>query len=393
MLEQKIYFKSLDALRFFAFLMVFCQHAFRVDIPKEETGTVLYYFLQFFCNGALGVSFFFVLSGFLITYLILQEKEKTGTIHVLFFYMRRTLRIWPLYYAVVVFALLIYPNIRTLFGMDYFAYGYNKIMHFLFLSNFDLIRTLKETHGKNSVLVSITWSVSIEEQFYLIWPLLFRFLSRKLYPLIFPSIILISLAFRLANQDDNLVLYFHTFSVMNDLAMGGWAAYLCIYNPSFRNLVNTLNRFSLKAIYIAGFSLLLYEHIFLQLPFVNAFVRILECLFFVFIIMEQNFSVHSFVKFGNWKLFSLLGTITYGLYLIHPICIHFTEITWKYLNLSNPVLKSHPFQGLIGLAVSIGVCFLSFRFYESYFLRLKNRFSFIKTIPNDRNENPRMKPL
>ena len=100
--ENKIYFENLDFLRFIAFFTVFAGHtALGNFLINRIHVDVINKFIWVFSQGGTGVSFFFVLSGFLITYLLLIEKEKTGKINVRNFYVRRILRIWPLYYLVI----------------------------------------------------------------------------------------------------------------------------------------------------------------------------------------------------------------------------------------------------------------------------------------------------
>src|ERR1700754_1837040 len=94
--NHKIYFKNLDALRTIAALTVFFWHAYGVAIQKLPDSIWKYFLLTIF-NGDMGVSIFFVLSGFLITYLILDEVRKNASLSLAHFYLRRVLRIWPLY--------------------------------------------------------------------------------------------------------------------------------------------------------------------------------------------------------------------------------------------------------------------------------------------------------
>ena len=104
-----IVFPHLDGLRFFCFFVVFLFHGFSTT-SAEVAQSSAYRFVRFlFRHGDLGVNFFFVLSGFLITYLLLEEKQRHGRIHIGYFYIRRMLRIWPLYFACVAFGFLAFP--------------------------------------------------------------------------------------------------------------------------------------------------------------------------------------------------------------------------------------------------------------------------------------------
>jgi peptidoglycan/LPS O-acetylase OafA/YrhL len=255
-------------------------------------------------------------------------------------------------------------------------------MHFVFLSNFDVLRMIKYFPSNVSTMVNITWSVSIEEQFYLVWPLFFFFIPTKFYKFIFPCIIAFSLYFRFLHVGDYAVTYFHTFSVINDLAIGGYGAYLSIYNTRFMTYIRQLGTQQIAIIYFIGFTMLLFQNLTVETaPTFGIFERIFNSAFFIFIILEQNFAHHSFKKFSDWNFLAGFGTITYGLYLLHPICIHVIDALWPFLNLKMKLFYEMILKGIAALALSILVCKLSYRYYERYFLKFKEHFVFIKTHP------------
>lgn len=173
--KPKIFFPNLDGLRFFSFFLVFLSHVFFVDY--EDISNLPWYRAMkfvFFSQGHLGVSFFFVLSGFLISYLLMVEKNHTGKIHVWSFYIRRALRIWPLYYFCVFFGFVIFPLLKIKFGQIPNETA-NPILCSLFLNNFNTI-----INGPpDASVLSVLWSVAIEEQFYLVWPVLFYFTPKN----------------------------------------------------------------------------------------------------------------------------------------------------------------------------------------------------------------------
>ena len=165
-LKQHVYFENLDSIRFIAALMVLFSHALSesyVFIPIEYS--VVTTFLNLVSNGGLGVSIFFVLSGFLITYLLIVERETKSKISLGNFYMRRILRIWPLYFAVIIFAFVAYPLAKSFIGIK--GEGFANIMyHMVFLFFFDLIHMKQTNIDAIPTSQAINWSVSIEEQFY-----------------------------------------------------------------------------------------------------------------------------------------------------------------------------------------------------------------------------------
>lgn len=184
---EKFYFNNLDTLRFFAFLSVFCSHCVGVFGYKFHNKYLELIHRHFFVNGDLGVGFFFVLSGFLITWLLLIEKEKNGNINVLHFYMRRVLRIWAVYFLVVLIGFSIGMQSPVPYHSDISQLKW----YLTFLANYDLV-----FNGQTNPLVNILWSVAIEEQYYVIWPLFFLFFKKKLLPFVCMIIIIISFIFR-----------------------------------------------------------------------------------------------------------------------------------------------------------------------------------------------------
>lgn len=370
-MKNKIFFPNLDGLRFLAFFLVYWQHcSVRLFELLKEYGMLTDSQSQFFVTGGYGVSFFFVLSGFLITYLLLQEVKENGTINIKAFYVRRILRIFPLYYLVLFWGFAIYPLLRHLLKMPVFDNG-NFWVYFFFLGNFDLIYAPTQ----RSSFVGITWSVGIEEQFYIFWAFLFFFLPKNLYKYLFPVIIIISCLFRFYNRGDNSVTYFHTLSVVSDLAVGGGMAYLAMNKPNFIDLFQKLKKSYIALIYLLGFILIWFYPSLFWLNQTGWLQRLVFSLFFAFIIAEQNYAEHSFYKMKNFKIISKLGIYTYGLYLLHPIAMYFLEIFCDFLHIDHDAFIRTIFSMSVGLCLSIFISYISYEFFESRFLRLKRHFS------------------
>lgn len=330
--------------------------------------------LQLLTDGGLGVSFFFVLSGFLITYLLLNEVAHIGKIHLPHFYMRRFLRIWPLYYVVLMIGFWFYPEVKVLLGFDS-SLSNQAPWYWVFLSNFDSIYL--EHHGlesKSAMMVNITWSVAIEEQFYLVWPVLFMLVPRRFYLGIFLVVIATSTLFRYFHRLDHATMYFHTLSVASDLAIGGLCAWCCLHKPALRKGLERLPKDLVVLVYLAGFAELLFRNELYTTPTAQVIARLIHCLFFAFIILEQNFATHSVVKFSCFQRVSALGKYTYGLYLLHPVAIQATDLFMRGLHLTTETF----FGGLLYAANSLGVVlvlsFLSYKFLEMPFLRLKQQY-------------------
>jgi peptidoglycan/LPS O-acetylase OafA/YrhL len=377
---KKTYFPNLDGLRTIAFLLVFLQHSVSDQLLNDYNGVISSFLKMLFRGGATGVSVFFVLSGFLITYLILNEQNSTNTINIKHFYIRRALRIWPLYYAVLIFVFFIYPVLRNLAGMDS-THGHNIPYYFVFLSNFDIIHIEHYFATMAWGVVTVTWSVAVEEQFYLTWPLFFAFVPKRFYPFIFLTIICGSLVFRYYHLHDKPVLLYHSFIVCADLAIGGLCAYCALYYKPFICFFEDLSKSDIVSIYFIGFLLLLFiPSLSEQNDVLLFFSRLMTTTFFAFVILEQNYAEDSFYKFSNFTILTFWGKYTYGLYLIHNIVLLFIFIVLgpKLLNINYEAHFLLNFMVcLIGLLLSMLISYLSYEYFEKRFLTLKERFSTI----------------
>jgi peptidoglycan/LPS O-acetylase OafA/YrhL len=370
----KLFFPNLDGLRFFCFLAVFFFHAFSADLEVIKADPVWNFVkLRLFGNGSLGVSFFFVLSGYLITTLLLAEKAYAGKINVPMFYLRRVLRIWPLFYACVAFGFLVFPLLKSALGQPGHEPA-NPLSFIFFFNNIDAIRIRPD-----SSLLSVLWSVAVEEQFYIFWPLLIAFVPERWLTPTFWGIIGGSFVFRALNAHQPLVLHFHTFSCIGDMAFGGWAALLTRAPDSpVRQWIRNLSRPSLMLLYAALAALLLFRaELFESVAVLIPFDRLVCALVFALVILEQNYAERSLFKMSNFPRLSRLGQLTYGLYCLHFVGLLASMIILKKLGLNQTLWHEMLLDPALSLAIAIGVAWLSYRFFESPFLRLKDRFAVI----------------
>lgn len=369
--KKKIFFPNLDGLRFFSFLLVFFSHAFatKYDSIRNETWYQIFKF-RLFQEGDMGVSFFFVLSGFLITFLLIKEKEYTGNIDVKNFYIRRALRIWPLYYFCVFFGFVMFPFFKSYLGQIPTETS-NPILCSTFLNNFDRI-----INGPpDSSVLSVLWSVAIEEQFYVVWPILFLIISPKKFPIVFVLIITMSLLYRTFYIDSKIDT--HTLGVISDMAIGGLGAYLIINSKSTLNLIQNTKGWIHFIPYVLTLILLVFKGQIFEAPIMIIFKRVITSVIFLWIILEQNFANYSLFKISKLKYISYLGKYTYGLYCLHPIANLVTMIVLGYLNLNQYSWQLWLIEFPFSLGLSIVISILSYNLFESRFLKLKDRFAVI----------------
>ena len=364
---SKKYFENLDASRFFAFIIVFLAHTFITSSPEIKSSNIFQFVYGWGKIGMLGLEYFFVLSSFLISWIILEEKEKTNSFNIKNFLIRRTLRVWPLYFLIVLIGVLLSyiakannVELSPIPPFEYFG---------LFIINFYIIE-----NGTNFLFfLAFLWSISIEEQFYLFWSFVMKFLKISLLWLSI-LLIIISIVFRAIYIDESLQLYFNTISALGNFGIGGITAYLAFYNKSlFRKIIN-LKKIHNIIIYTVLVLSIVFFHQLNEIKIFTIFSRLYFSILFALYIIEQSYGQHRVFQPGKSVVLNYLGKISYGLYCFHGVVItiliklleqlHFTETYWH-------VFLLYP---LIILVFSILFAHLSFRYFENYFLKLKAKF-------------------
>ena len=200
-----VHFKGLYALRFLAAFPIIIYHA-TAGFHASMTPTVK----LFFQNLVIGVDLFFLISGFLIIYLLLLEKKDTGSIQMGKFYLRRILRIFPLYFLIVGLAYLVYhpghPDVN-----------FSKYLYFW--GNFYTIELNNWPVG----FLTPLWSICIEEHFYLIIPFLVLITPLRLVHWVLIGVIIASMVYRYAQvpTDNWFTIYCHSLSRCDLMAVGG----------------------------------------------------------------------------------------------------------------------------------------------------------------------------
>lgn len=367
--SSKLVFKNLNGLRFIGALSVFIFHAFTLnremwgDFFQNSIFKALY---QLASRGHYGVGLFFVLSGFLITTLMLRELEKTNTLDIKNFFVRRILRIWPVYFALVIFGFLIFPHLpygkETVHSVGYFS---------VFLSNLDEIWV---GMSDSLTFLTVSWSVSVEEQFYLFLFLVLGILpflrNRKALLIYFLSIIAINIIFRAINHSDERVIYFHSFSVMSDLAIGGLLAFVVAMKKHL--FIHKLSRVQIIVIYTLGIAMLLFSRQIFQ-GYLVSIERIFQSVFFAFVLLDQMFSEHSWFKADKLPGFYYSGNLTYAFYMFHCVSLYYWAIFFQNHELTGSVLW-FVIYFILNFVTTYGISLLSYYLLEKSFLRMKRYY-------------------
>jgi peptidoglycan/LPS O-acetylase OafA/YrhL len=374
-----VYFPGLHGLRFFAALAVVVAH---IELLKSYHGYPnLADNLAIYELGRLAVTFFFVLSGFLITYLLLEEKREAGTIAIRKFYIRRIFRIWPLYYLVVVLAFVIVPQVKALaIPSVTIAAGDHRSILGLFLV---LLPQVALSLYPPFPYAEPLWSIGVEEQFYLFWPLV---MARSRNVLKLAVVIIIggvavkagALAYASRLKDPSQLgfwnhfidyFYFNRFECMAIGAAGAW-------------LLFERKERVLRFLFSKPVQLLTYLFTAIAMlttrgkPILHYSVH---SVLFCIIILNVAANEHSLLKLRA-NVFTLLGNISYAMYLLHEIVIGVvmylitTATGSRFDGLSANVVL---YAG--SAVVTIAVSTLVYKLYEVPFLRLKSRYAVVKS--------------
>jgi peptidoglycan/LPS O-acetylase OafA/YrhL len=362
---KKIHLPGLNGLRFIAALLVIIDHT---GLFKSYLGLPTLWANSYSAYlGSFGVSIFFVLSGFLITYLLLED-QKEGPIQIKHFYLRRILRIWPLYYLLVLLGFFVIPYLSFLQIPQYSSEMSDSLDRFLLF--FGLAANVAFVYFPTVAFANILWSVAVEEQFYLFWPHVVKFKRKLLWIML--------------------------------LLLGGYLAlkfYSGELNPKFEELV-IRTRFSSMIIGGIGAYLVFTKHSLIK----YAYARITQVtLFGLFVLLLLNYLDFKSIEFLQEELQSLVvcglilniatnpksivkleysvlnyfGKISYGLYVYHLFAV---VLVLKGLPTLLPIKEWSPWisypvtLGLI-LLLTTGISHLSYMYFESYFLKKKVKFS------------------
>jgi len=370
-LTKKSYFENFDGWRVVCFTMVFLYHSFYTSNPEFITDTTyIFWKKDIFGNGHMGVNFFFVLSGFLITYLLLKEQEETGKINVGKFIMRRILRIWPLFFFCVGFGFFIFPQIKAAMGQETHETAH-LWTYLTFTNNFDLIK-----HGiPDSSVLGVLWSIAVEEQFYIIWPILLTIIPRRFYIHTMIALMVVHVIFRIMN--DKLLVYdCHTLSCMSDILIGSIGAWLAFNKQRFVAFFEKIPRWSIVLVYLVFLTLFLFKDEFVYWWRLYAiFDRVIISTTILFILLEQSFAKNSIFKMSNWKRISSWGKYTYGMYCLHFIAILITLNIIPRLYDNNTYWSIFIVETIVAFLLTLLISKASYLVIEQPFLKLKNKFT------------------
>lgn len=364
---QRVYFPELDGLRFLAFLLVFYNH-----LPHIKTIPISGIVREY---GWIGVDLFLCLSAYLFTKLLFVEFQRQGKIHVPYFYLRRLLRIWPLYYFYFSLSLFLLFSTQTVepsvwrraFGMVTFT---------------DNLYTA--IYGFNIFFGAHLWTISYEEQFYAVIPWFLQkmfTLRRSKQMLILALIFIVGSLIRagfIAAKIPHPAIYVlpitHFEAILGGLIVG-LGVFPGRFNPFWRWMVLAVGVFLLALLPTLAEVTFIGWHLMLVYPLVGGGMTLI-----LLAVVEGEQAL--FNKLLRWPVLTYLGKISYGLYVYQGIGVQKGYQMAALLGITARRLVVFPLSVFgFGLVTTILIASLSYQIIEKPFLKLKHRFSLVYSRP------------
>jgi peptidoglycan/LPS O-acetylase OafA/YrhL len=405
--NHTVFFPGLNSLRFFAAFAVLLTHVeftkkllghgegLWVDFHQRGAVTAFHACLQGKMSwiaplltmlGELGVVFFFVLSGFLITYLLLKERDVKGKISVGKFYARRLLRIWPLYLLVVVLGFFVLPRLEAfeIFQQQrYLWYGFwaQFVLYVVMLPN------LSFAHFNIAIPnIGQAWSIGVEEQFYLIWPWLVSWFKNVGSMVVFFVAGLIGLKIIVSVCPEGIFEWLPTvkrflgMTKMECMAIGAYGAF-AVYHQRQR-FMDLVYRPWVQIAAVAAIVPIVYFTPIALMPLMHLYVSVV----FLIIILNVATNPKSILKL-RFQWLDFLGRISYGIYMYHMMII--TLVIYLVKGRIKGFEQLTAWENILVYTISTGltilVASLSYRYFETPWMKMKDRFTTIVSGEAARN--------
>jgi peptidoglycan/LPS O-acetylase OafA/YrhL len=338
---------SIDGFRAISILLVLGSHlAANSSVPFG-----LKKVLAQFCFGDLGVRMFFVISGFLITYLLLKEKEKNKGVNVKLFYVRRILRIFPVFYAYLF--ILLWLNLLISLDIPLIKI----VSAALYIQNF-------APWGRDW-FIEHSWSLAVEEQFYIVWPLFFIRIKSLTNIWVWVSVLGLGSMMRSFHYKYPVVAdYFLApfFMHADFLFSGCFLAYIFLYKTDY--LIRLIGNTSSLFVYVSIAAMWLFSKFEFHplydvffIPLSGVVINVCICFLLIYFILKKESLGY---KILNFHMVTFIGILSYSLYIWQQLFISHAEVWWT----------NYPQNILFTFLVA----YMSYHLIEKPFLKLKEEF-------------------
>jgi len=317
-------------------------------------------------SGYIGVDLFFVISGFLITTLLIREKIRNGSINIRYFYTRRMLRIFPLYFSLLFFHLFLASYvIRARYPVESQTFIHNFWYFFTYTSNW-FVKTREDMR----TIFAFAWSLATEEQFYLIWPMVLFLFACSLRPLLFVfSLLLMTTALPLIPHNLTALLppLFVTMatSVSPALCMGVILS-IVLHSQSGEKLYLLLSNkyYSNMSLFLLVVCYMMFSHgLIPKLILIFMITCVVACL--------STNTKHFLTWFFSNKILKSFGKVSYGMYMYHMLVLNAVILLAKLIGFNNKGLYSV----IVTIILSYLTAYVSYHWFENIFIEIKKKYA------------------
>lgn len=367
---------GLDGVRGIAIFLVLIIHL-GVMIPVAPPEHAVFAGMS---AGWIGVDLFFVLSGMLITGILIDSKGSNGYFRN--FYVRRVLRIFPLYYALLIFSFYILPMFPHPKVANFSRVTGDEVWYWLFLTNIKIAMA----GGPRHAIMDVTWSLAIEEQFYLVWPLLVHLLTRARLALVCAALFLVAAGLRIALLALDVTpwtLYVITPTRIDGLCAGALVA-IALRTPGLSR--ETLGRVATAVLAAGTATTAAVAAVHGGLPWDGYGVQTIGyaslAVMFGGLVLKTALLGDTPTLLGRltrMRFLTTLGVLSYSLYLLHlPLRAVLRDTIMRpaqFPDWFGGTLAAQLVFYIAGFAVAIAFAWLSYHLFEKHFLRLKDVFA------------------
>ena len=374
-LIKKSHFDNINALRFLAFFGIFVSHCFITDNQQVKVSTLFTDLLQVTGNlNNVCYSLLFLLTGFLNTWTIFEERFIYKKMNLLRFYMRRILGMLPLYFLVFLLGYFILPRINTGIpqeNLQFISAG----DYWGFYFNFGYTDSGNPLQG----VLGNMWSIAVSFQFVIVWPILMSYFRRKEKALMIIAMLAFIASAWMWSQDDSF--RYSSLNIICDFIIGSYLAYFSFFKYKLYGFLKEQTQRTIGFIYLVFFGVIIFlkpihdelREVPPQLVFIAE--RILLSLTLAFFVFEQNFSSNSVFKLAKLRIFNYPGKLAYSLYAYHAIGIIVGYRIMQFSFSEQSAVSVLVTEPLIAFAVTFALAIFSTEYFEKKFSRRKKNYN------------------
>ena len=377
-LIKKSHFDNIDAIRFLAVLGILISHCFITENQQVKVSTLYTDLLQVTGNlQNVCYSLLFILTGFLNTWTIFEERFIYKNLNMLRFYMRRILGMLPLYFVMFLIGFFILPKFNAGIPLEYSELK-NPAQYLGFIFNFGYNEVTSPLNPLQGVWGNM-WTIAVSFQFIIVWPILMSYFRRKEKTLMILAMIAFIASAWMWSQDASY--RFSSLNIICDFIVGSYLAYFSFFKYKLYGFLKSQTRRTIGFVYLAFILVLIFltqiRHQFNYLPAQLIFIieRILLTLTLAFFIFEQNFNSNSVLKIAKLKIFNYPGKLAYSIYAYHALAILLAYRIVQFASseqTASAVLLLEPFLAII---IAIVLAMFSTEYFEKKFTRLKKNYN------------------